>query len=364
MRWVIIAAICVGAASCAKKEQQTSEETMTEQTSPVAAEHAEQTEQAVTFEALGLTIHGTISKPLGEGPFPAIVVAAGSGPTTRDWTSPMLPGSNGSGKLLADALAERGIVLLRYDKRGIGETGMPTNPVQWNDYATELSVAVETLAAKPYVDAGRVYVAGHSEGGVHAMMVAQAPPVPLAGLLLLSTAGRTLRDVVLGQISPQIEASGLNPAAAKAEIDALTQALDRIAAGETVDVSTVGQLPGVQQFLAALQDPMSVEFARGLLTFDPAAAVRQVKVPSVLVLTGERDIQIDPQLDAYVLVEALAVSDPGMTYALIDDADHVLKSEEMAFEELTPERGLYYNAEGRTLSQGAVDAIAQFVRAE
>ena len=51
----------------------------------------------VTWELDGITMEGTVVRPDGDGPFPAVVLVAGSGPTDRDWCSPLLPGTNGSG---------------------------------------------------------------------------------------------------------------------------------------------------------------------------------------------------------------------------------------------------------------------------
>src|SRR5215471_4635294 len=66
------------------------------------------------------TVYGTLVKPSGPGVFPAVVMVAGSGPTDRDWNSPLLPGTNGSARLLAEVLARAGIASLRYDKRASG----------------------------------------------------------------------------------------------------------------------------------------------------------------------------------------------------------------------------------------------------
>ena len=71
----------------------------------------------VSWQLDGITMEGTIVRPDGNGPFPAVVLVAGSGPTDRDWCSLLLPGSNGSGRLFAEAFARVGIASLRYDKR-------------------------------------------------------------------------------------------------------------------------------------------------------------------------------------------------------------------------------------------------------
>jgi hypothetical protein len=74
----------------------------------------------VNWQLDSTTVYGTLVRPVGPGPFPAVVMVAGSGPTDRDWNSPLLPGTNGSARLLAEALARAGIASLRYDKRGSG----------------------------------------------------------------------------------------------------------------------------------------------------------------------------------------------------------------------------------------------------
>src|SRR5574340_147197 len=72
----------------------------------------------------GTTVGATFVTPPGSGPFPGVVMVAGSGPTDRDWNSPLLPGSNGSARLIAAALTAAGFASLRYDKRASGPHAM------------------------------------------------------------------------------------------------------------------------------------------------------------------------------------------------------------------------------------------------
>ncbi len=74
----------------------------------------------VTWDVQGATVAATITAPNGKGPRPAVVLVAGSGPTDRDWCTPLLPGTNGSARLIAEALASRGFVTIRYDKIAAG----------------------------------------------------------------------------------------------------------------------------------------------------------------------------------------------------------------------------------------------------
>src|ERR1043165_2032733 len=111
--------------------------------------YAESTEVSWPLEAT--TVYGTLVRPSGPGPFPAVVMVAGSGPTDRDWNSPLLPGTNGSARLLAQALAQAGIASLRYDKRASGPHARENlqtliSKISMQSHLDELAGAVRTLA--------------------------------------------------------------------------------------------------------------------------------------------------------------------------------------------------------------------------
>ncbi len=313
-------------------------------------------EEEVSFDAAGMTIHGTLSLPGGAAsPRPAVLLIAGSGPTDRDWNSPLLPGQNGSAALLAQGLMEKGIVVLRYDKRGTGKTGVPQT-VTWADYLAEQQAALSLLRARPEVDPKALFVAGHSEGAVHALKLAAAEGEGLAGLVLLSPAGRPLKEVVVDQVAAQLRAA-LPPADAEREIAAVAKAFEAIAAGEEVDPQKATPLPGIQNLLRAFLAADSAGFARGLLSFDPPAALRALP-HRTLVLSGEKDLQVSSERD----VKPLAAARPERTtLVLIADADHVLKAEEKPLAQLGAQDAVRYNAPGRPLAAGVVDAVAAFV---
>src|SRR5689334_4559981 len=69
-----------------------------------ASAELEVVSEEVSFTAGGRTIGGTLTLPRPAGPWPAVLLLAGSGPTDRDWNSPLLPHRNGSGALLATEL--------------------------------------------------------------------------------------------------------------------------------------------------------------------------------------------------------------------------------------------------------------------
>ena len=162
-------------------------------------------EEEVEFPAAGLTIHGTIARPEAPGKRPAVLLIAGSGPTDRNWNSPLIPGTNGSGRLVARALAKRGVVTLRYDKRATGESVGDESLYTWEGYLAEQQAALAVLRADAAVDPDLVFAAGNSEGGLHILRLAHDPGgPPLAGLLFLDAAGRSLAVTAVDQISGQL----------------------------------------------------------------------------------------------------------------------------------------------------------------
>src|SRR5947209_3103259 len=128
----------------------------------------------VTWQLGSTTVYATLVRPSGPGPFPAVVMVAGSGPTDRDWNSPLLAGSNGSARLIAEALAEAGIASLRYDKRASGphaRENMQTliGKMSMQSHLDELAGAVRALAGQAFVRDDRIFGLGNSEGTLHVL---------------------------------------------------------------------------------------------------------------------------------------------------------------------------------------------------
>jgi alpha-beta hydrolase superfamily lysophospholipase len=109
----------------------------------------------------------------------------------------LLATHNGSGKLLASELASRGAVVLRFDKAGAGKNpGPPLAEFTIDTYRDEALAAIAIERARPDVRPDRVFVAGHSEGGVHATRVALVATPALAGVIYLSSASWTMADTL------------------------------------------------------------------------------------------------------------------------------------------------------------------------
>jgi hypothetical protein len=142
------------------------------------------TDVDVTIPAAGFNLAGTLTMPRSEGRLrhPTILLVGGSGPVDRDETAAGIP----IFAQLAGQLAERGFMVVRYDKRGVGQSGGRIETVTLQDYADDVVAVVRWLAKRDDVDPRRIAVAGHSEGAWVAMLAAArerrvAAVVSLAG---------------------------------------------------------------------------------------------------------------------------------------------------------------------------------------
>jgi pimeloyl-ACP methyl ester carboxylesterase len=310
----------------------------------------------VTFTADGHAVPGTVTSPTAPGRYAGIVLMAGSGPTDRDWNNPLIATKNGSGKLLAEALAAKGAVVLRFDKAAVGGNHAPLASLTIDTYRDEAQAALALLRGRPDVDPAHLFVAGHSEGSLHAIRVALAEGPHLAGVLLLAPPGRTLEAVILDQLDHQLRTA--LPAQADGIEASLRAAFADFLAGKPVDPARVSAIPGIQRLVAAIVRPDTAALGRALLAFDPAAAIARVTQP-VFLWDGAKDIQTDPDLDARHLATARGTL-PTDVY-IAPDADHVMKHEVRTVAQLRADLiGVQagYNAPDRQLDGDSVAHVA------
>lgn len=184
---------------------------------PTAAAPLVAADQEVTFPSAGVEVHASYRAPTDpSGSIPAAVIIVGTGNVDRN--------GNGVGiesevyRWIADRLSEQGIASIRYDKLGVGATGLGAYAADPDVLATigydTLRVqpardALSFLAAQPGIDATRLIVVGHSEGGAIALDLDAHPgdgPTP-AGLVLFEPSYARLFDVVITQMTQQLDAS-------------------------------------------------------------------------------------------------------------------------------------------------------------
>ena len=160
--------------------------------------------QEVEWKVDQISVHGTITRPKNRAAHSAVVFVAGSGPTDRDWCSPLLPGKNGSGKLLAEYLASQGFLTLRYDKIASGPYAQENVPkmigkISMQSHVDELSGAVKILENQD-----SLFVLTSSEGAIHALNYQLQAKIKFKGMVLTGAPGRSIGQVARTQIVNQL----------------------------------------------------------------------------------------------------------------------------------------------------------------
>jgi hypothetical protein len=289
-------------------------------------------ERLVTFAgAGGVKLSGTLTLPAsasGDARVPAVVLVQGSGPTDRDGNQPPLLWT-GLLKQLAGALADGGIASLRYDKRGMYRSGdRPKDPealaefVSWDHFVGDVVAAHQALRRRPEIDAGRVGLVGHSEGGLLVMDAAaalQKAGTPPAALVVMATPGRSLDVVLREQLNASFERLGV----ARAGIEKVLEKNDAVVA-HIREHGTVP--PDVPPDLQPLYPRYIGRFLQAQFNSLPAEVAGRVEGP-VLLVQGDRDIQVSAERDLPVLAEALGkrAGASRCDVALIEGASHNLK---------------------------------------
>ena len=266
----------------------------------VQADAAQYREEPVHLPIPVGVLAGTLTLPIGNGPFPVVLIVAGSGPTDRDGNSGAVVTVSAYAKL-AHGLAERGIASLRYDKRGIGEStsSQAEKDLRFDDFVDDALALTAMLEKDPRFSS--VSIIGHSEGSLIGTVATERDP-HVRAFVSLEGPGRPLGTVIDGQV----QANGAPPqiAAEVKRIDA------ELSAGRTV--SDVGPQ------LAALFRPSVQPYLISEYRYDPAQELGKVTVP-VLVVHGTSDIQVS-DIDAERLLQA----DPRARSLLIKGMNHVL----------------------------------------
>jgi len=236
-------------------------------------------DEQVRIAANGFTLAGTLSKPLNASaqPLPAVVLVSGSGPNERDSTIANIPILG----QLASAIADGGFVVLRYDKRGVGQSGGRAESAGIQDYAEDLRTAVKFLSDRKDVDPKRIAVVGHSEGGSVAL-VAAAKDKRIAALVLAAPPGISGAEIVLAQQARALRHTNLSDAEKQQRVDLQKKIQEAVTTGKGLD-----QLP------PAIRRQVDNPEFQSILTMDPARVLPATKQP-MLIVQGELDAQVEP----------------------------------------------------------------------
>ena len=250
--------------------------------------------EEVTFvnEKEGNKLVGTLTIPEGKGPFPAMVLVSGSGQQDRDeelmnhrpfW-------------VIADYCALHGIAVLRYDDRGVGGSEGEVKNATSMDFSYDAEAAFDYLRNRKEIDASKVGILGHSEGGIINFMVsARRPEVAF----LISLAGPSVNgiEVLKEQQAAILRASGMSEEMVQFSGNANAQMFDIIEASSSREEadSLLRQLVKgwgyneelTEQTVGQMASPWMYYF----LKYDPTEAIVKTNCPALL-LNGSKDLQV------------------------------------------------------------------------
>jgi pimeloyl-ACP methyl ester carboxylesterase len=262
---------------------------------------------------------GTLSYPKSGGPFPAVVLVAGSGPHNRDAGMSL----HKTLLVLADHLTRQGFAVLRYDKRGVGLTGGNLHPNSTtDDYTADAIAAVRFLKLQANIDPAKIGIVGHSEGGIIASMAAAEAPQDVSFIVMLAGTGlpgieiKSLQDaaerradgmpeshVLLFQSHDrelfEIAASQRNHSEALAAMRAAYLALP-LTTKETLGLP-LAEAP--EELFEVFLSP----WFRRFLSLDPRTYLEKVTCPT-LALIGEKDRQVPAAENLKEIRSALKVT--------------------------------------------------------
>ncbi len=307
------------------------------------------------------TLAGTLTLPQGAGPFAAAVLVSGSGPNDRDETieghKPFL--------VIADFLTRKGIVVLRYDKRGVAKSSGNSSNASISDFAQDAQSAMTYLKSRKEVDGKRLGIIGHSEGGILASQVATHSN-DVSWLVLLATPATAGERTLLHQSELIARAGGLGEEQIlrSLEIDRKAYAVVR----EEKDASALRkrlELLVAQSGLAAAMPPaalqaqlkvMSTPWFRQFLDYDPEPIIEKIKCP-VLALNGDRDLQVDASENVPLLRKAYEASgNSDFTVVEIEGVNHLFQKAQSGSPAL-------YGAIEETLAPEVLTSIGNWVAA-
>ncbi len=256
-----------------------------------------------------ISFGATVTIPEGKGPFPAVLLVSGSGPQNR----------NGEAlghqffAVLADHLTKKGIVVLRYDERGIGKTTGIFREATTADFAEDASAGVDYLLSRTEVDKNKIGMIGHSEGGIVVPMVATTRK-DIDFLVLLAAPGIRILDMMAEQNEAIVMKNGVSPESAKEfgllyrrVITSIIEAPDSIIALQNTAIQienwsvqksqqlltelNLASAKSRFDYVSALTNQVRTKWFKYFLSISPAMYLQQLKC-KVLALNGDKDIQV------------------------------------------------------------------------
>jgi len=237
-------------------------------------------DEQVSIPANGFSLAATISRPVpptepAAAPgrkaapvrLPAVILVSGSSPTDRDEIVSGIP----IFAQLANALADAGYLVVRYDERGVGQSGGRAESATFEEFGTDARAVFTYLSKRNDVDPRRVSVIGYGEGGWVALILG-AREQRIAAVGLMATPAISGTELVLEQQRQLFGRSGTTGGAQQAAIGQQKQILDAVITGN-----------GWENLTPDIRRRVDTPLYRSFLTFDPAQMIVRVRQPLLIV---------------------------------------------------------------------------------
>jgi dipeptidyl aminopeptidase/acylaminoacyl peptidase len=270
--------------------------------------------EGVRFRNGDIELAGTLLLPAGPGPHPAVVFLHGSGPEGR-WAS----------NYLARRVVKSGTAAVVWDKRGVGESGGSWEAAGFEELAGDAAAAIAMLRSRPDIDAGRVGIHGHSQGGTIAPLVAVRSR---ADFVIGSAASGLPMDEVeifsVGNFVGIPTMTGEEARLARAYVEALVDVAYHGAARDSLEAIAERARGRDWFFEPPARDHSYWAFSRRIADYDPLVWWRQVDVPVLLVYgSADERVPVDPSVAA--ITGALESTGHQATVRVFDGADHTFR---------------------------------------
>ncbi len=264
-----------------------------------------------------ITLAGTLTLPSKGVKYPAVILITGSGAQNRDEEvlghKPFL--------VIADHLTKKGIAVLRFDDRGVGQSTGNFKTATSLDFSTDVESAVAYLQTRKEIDKSRIGLIGHSEGGLIAPLVASgsdnirfmvllaAPAIDLGKLLLKQdeliarALGLSEREI---QKMTSTNANAYSLVALSTDLKVLKNDLTKLAEKDILEIPPQLLPPKMtkEEFIAMQIDNLSSPWFQYVMKYNPGKTLEKVRCP-VLALNGEKDLQVTPKENLSAIACAL-----------------------------------------------------------
>lgn len=288
----------------------------------------------VTIDAGAVTLAGMLLTPLEEKPAPAVILVPGSGAATRN-------GSWNMYRNIGEYLAERGIAVLLYDKRGVGGSTGNWESETFDERAQDVAAMIAFLQTRAEIDPDRIGLIGHSQGAYIAPLVAVNYSSDVKFVVLLAGSGEKVWDQILTNERAESLGNGMSENEADEKVSSLKRQL---------------------QFIQNVQAPcrfFKAHYLCFVLDYDPAPALQALTVP-ILALYAELDTQVPPDVNIPLVETALKTAGNGdYTIYTFENANHWFAPAEIGT--TTEMRELMQNRDGYDFVPGFLQMMEEWI---